>query len=113
MIEELHDALSCALNNRRPLESTKYEAEFSYDCLKRIARFVSAHEGEMALFYLKDGKREVVPKLVQIVQIIPCGALVRYKCYDPEGKFRCYLTATCAWTSLYCGDAQLKIFGNI
>lgn len=110
---ELYDTLTWALHNRLPLESVRYEAEYSRDCLRRIANFVASHEGEMALYFRKDGKKEVVPKLVQIHQITNSGAILRYKCYDPEGRFRTHLLAHCGWVDLYCRDSQLKIFGNI
>lgn len=110
---ELYNVLRLALHGYSPLDSMRYEKEYSWQCLRQIQRCLLQHEGEMALFMYKDGKKEIVPRLVQIYQVIPCGIVLRYKCYDPEGHFRQYLTRCVTLTDIFCGDAQLELFGNI
>ena len=98
---------------KTPLESVKYEKEYGYDDIIRIKRYLLIHEGEMALFYRLDGKKEPIPKIVQIYGICPFGVILRYRCYDPVGEFRQYLTESAGYVDIYCRAVQLKIFGDI
>lgn len=110
---ELYDALATSLGGRLPLDSTKYDREFSYDCLRQIQKFLYEHEGEMAILTKFEGKKILQPRLVQIYQVSPNKALLRYKCYSPDGEFRCYLTETVGCSSIFCRHVQLKVFGSI
>ena len=52
----------------------------------------------------------MLPVLVELVRFSPYFVLVRYKTYDPEGRFRQYLYTSILFSALYCGDAKLVFF---
>jgi hypothetical protein len=79
--------------------------------INHIMQEVSSHLGQYALLYVED-KREMVPRLVEIMQITKYLCVCRYKVYYPSGMFRCYLYTSVGYTSLYCGDRMLTYFDD-
>lgn len=87
----------------------RYTLECCGHQLNTIRATVYSHLGDYALFY-REEKRDMLPVLVELVRFSPYFVLVRYKTYDPEGRFRQYLYTSILFSALYCGDAKLVFF---
>lgn len=96
---------------KRQVRSTKLTKEQSKDRLKEIRQEVIEHIGYPALLFVKEG-RELVP---YYVEIIAQGRTVtaRYKCYAPNGDFRCYLSHCINSVSLMTGEQVIVYFDDI
>lgn len=110
---DFYDAYKCSLNGMTPLDSMKYDKEFGYGCIRRIRQFMIEHQWEYALVTIPDGKKNVLPQLVQLVGIYKYGVELRYKTYDENEDFRQYLHIFASYTDIYCKSVELKVFGGI
>jgi hypothetical protein len=109
----IYDVLSEALYRRLPMEHQTYDEDYSMSSLRRIKLYCKGCVGKRAIFYHVDGRKEAEPKLVEITGMYPYFLTGRYRCYDPEGEFRCYLGVSIGYADLYCGSSRLEILGDI
>lgn len=110
---DLYDVLSESLHHELPMEHQTYNNRFSYASMKRVVLYCKTCVGKYALYYHMDGRKEVEPKLVEITNIYGYFLTGRYKCYDPEGQFRCYLHVCIKFVDLYCRASRLEVLGRI
>lgn len=111
-MEGLNDAYTSALSNKGGLISTA-TLEHSMDCISRIRQFMVDSIGKYAILYKYDGNKLLTPQLVEIVSVNNHIITVRYKCYDSEGSFRCYLSNGLTPADIYCRSVRLELFQDI
>lgn len=110
---DLYDVLSESLYHHLPMEHQTYSDTYSINPMKKITRYCNTCVGKHALYYHSEGRKEPEPKLVEITGIFQNFLIGRYKCYDPNGEFRCYLSVCVKFADLYCRDSRLEILGRI
>ncbi len=72
------------------------------------------HLGCPALLFVKQN-RKMVPYFVILSEVDHNGQyfIAKHKCYDPNGKFRCYLSYTISISSLMSKEQILVLFDEI
>lgn len=96
LLEDNSTSLKASIQQtKRLLSNIKFDAE--------------RNQHRPALLYVKD-KRDFVPKLVEVTGFTKHFICVRYKCYDPEGKFRQYINTSVLYVDLMIGERHLKFF---
>ena len=96
---------------RKQTRSCKLTKEQSQEKIQKIFDELYSHIGQNAILYVKDG-REMVPYFVELIRNHNC-IIARYKCYSPEGKFRCYLNHFPNCVSLMTGEQKIVYFDSI
>lgn len=93
---------------KKQTRSCKLTKEQSHEKLMEITKSVWRHLGQPAILFVKDG-RDMIPYYVTLLRE---GKHVqaRYKCYDPHGKFRCYLSHCVNSGSLMTGEQRIVFF---
>lgn len=110
---DIYDVLSESLQHQLPMEHQTYNDAYSIGSIKQITKYCKGCVGKYAIFYHLEGRKEAEPKLLEITGIYKHFLVGRYRCYDPEGEFRCYLNKTIMYVDLYARIARLEILGNI
>lgn len=77
--------------------------------LANIRYNLKKNSNKYALYFYKE-KRTFIPRLVEIVKCYEYFVRIRWKCYDPEGKFRCYLYQGILYVDFLTGDSKIKFF---
>ena len=96
---------------RKQTRSGKLTKEQSQEKIQKISMELYSHLGQNAILFVKDG-REMVPYFVELIRNHN-SIIARYKCYSPEGKFRCYLNHFPNCVSLMTGEQKIVYLDNI
>lgn len=96
---------------KKQTRSCKLTKEQSYEKLNTIFQAILKHVGQPALLYIKEG-RDMVPYYVELVEQ-GHGITARYKCYGPDGKFRCYLNHFPSSIAIMTGEQKIIYFDDI
>lgn len=91
--------------------SCKLTKEQTEEKLKEIQKELLSHIGQPAILFVKES-RDMVPYFVELL-LDGNTVVARYKCYSPEGKFRCYLKHYPNCVSLMIGEQRIRFFGEI
>ena len=110
---ELFDVFYEALDQQIPIETTKYDQFFCEDSIRNIREYLRVRVGDMVIFTRLDGKKYSEPVVAQIYKMTPSGVVVRYKCYDSNGVFTCYLLAEASFNEIYSRHSIIKVFGEV
>lgn len=97
------------MENTVKRRSTKLTKEQSHKKLSDITQELCNHIGQPAILFVKDG-RDFRPYLVELRVVGKCSIEARYKCYAPNGTFRCYLSHTPSPIALMTGEQQIVYF---
>lgn len=99
------------MENTVKRRSTKLTKEQSRQKLSDITQELYNHIGQPAILFVKNN-REFTPYLVELIKV---GRYIeaRYKCYAPNGSFRCYLSHVPNPISLMTGEQQIVYFDDI
>ena len=102
--------------NRHPIETPKKRElkdnkNMSLSKLLNVKLNVELRQHQPALLFVKD-RRDYIPTLVEICECFTHFALVRYKCYDPQGNFRQYIYTGVSYIDLFTGNNKLKFFDD-
>jgi uncharacterized protein Veg len=109
----IFDVLSESLHYNLPMDNQRYDDSFSYTSLKNIKKYCKSCIGKHAIFYHTEGRKELEPKLLEIIALYPYFIIGRYCCYNPEGEFRCFITVAVSYVDLYCGSSRLEILEDL
>lgn len=96
---------------KKQTRSCKLSKEQIDEKLYMIRRELIKHVGEHAILFVKDG-RDMIPYFVKL-EIQGRWIVALYKCYSPEGKFRCFLTYYVNSLSIMTGEQQIVYFDEI
>lgn len=96
---------------KKQTRSCKLTKEQTSRRLQQINMELRSHVGQPAILYIKDG-RETVPYFVELL-IQNKVVVARYKCYSPNGQFRCYLNHFPNSVSLMTGEQKIVYFDDI
>lgn len=96
---------------KRHTRSRKLTPEQLDEKLLSVFQELKKHVGQPAILYVKDG-REMIPYFVELTATAS-GIMARYKCYAPDGQFRCYLSHSPSSVSLMTGEQKIMYFDDI
>lgn len=96
---------------KKQTRSCKLTKEQSDERRLKIFQELKQHIGQPAILFIKEG-REMIPYFVELIAT-SSGIVARYKCYAPNGQFRCYLRHFPSCISLMTGEQKIVYFDDI
>ncbi len=92
---------------KKQTRSCKLTKEKSQEIIRQISMELQRHVGQPAILFVKDG-REMVPYLVELTN----KGEAQYKCYAPDGTFRCFLKKYPNAIDIMVGDQKIVYFDD-
>lgn len=99
------------LVKKKQTRSCKLTKEQSQEKQQKIYQELKQHIGQPALLFVKEG-RDMVPYFVTLIAT-KSGIVARYKCYAPNGQFRCYLNHFPSCVALMTGEQKIVYFDDV
>lgn len=97
---------------KKHIRNRKLTEDKSNLIISEITKSIKEHVGCPAILFVKEG-REMIPYFVELVQLSPKVVIARYKCYSPNGSFRCYLNLIPNSISIMTGEQEIVFFDDI